>query len=73
MQITCCHKGPRGHSSQARCACFIYVYANCRTYGAKEYNAMVSLLSIWSSVETINADGSVVKTAIFKHIGYIEA
>lgn len=25
------------------------------------------------SVETINADGSVVKTAIFKHIGYIEA
>jgi hypothetical protein len=25
------------------------------------------------SVETINADGSVTKTAIFKHIGYIEA
>ena len=25
------------------------------------------------SVETINSDGSVTKTAIFKHIGYIEA
>lgn len=25
------------------------------------------------SVETINADGSVTKTAIFKHMGYIEA